>query len=320
MNSYEEIKNILVNIPEEQPIIISGHENADMDSIGASLALAHFLNDIGKKDVNVLISEKDMYKIMWFNNNKFISTNVEKENYVLIMVDVDRKQRLAEFESYFDKANIVINIDHHESNKKHAKYLLIDERISSTCEILFNLFSCFDKKLNKEIASLLYAGILTDTTCFSHRLTAKTMKIISSLLEYEIDYQYITKKTYLERSMLEIYALSKILNSIKYDVFHYVVIDKKEPVFSSLEYSMLFKKMVPILKNIQEVKVLGIFLIDGDKVFGEFKSNIDIDVSVLARELGGGGHRKSAGFTSSLSLEKILKISKKYIQESIANT
>ena len=115
--------------------------------------------------------------------------------------------------------------------------------------------------------------------------------------------------------MKEAKALSKILNKISLDVFHYVIIDRKDPVFSDLEYSMLFKKMVPILKNIEEVKVLGIFLIDEGRVFGEFKSNVDIDLSKLAIKFGGGGHKDSAGFESELPIEDILEISKEYIRK-----
>ena len=115
--------------------------------------------------------------------------------------------------------------------------------------------------------------------------------------------------------MPEIKALSTILENIKYDVFHYVIMDRKDPVFRSLEYSLLFKKMVPILKNIENVEVMGIFLIDNDKVLGEFKANTDIDVSKLAIKLGGGGHKNSAGFTSMLPIEDVLKMSKEYIKK-----
>ena len=72
MDSYKEMKNILEKIPEEKSIIIAGHENSDMDSIGASLAMAYFLENLGKKDITVLIEKKDMYKIKWFKNMKFI--------------------------------------------------------------------------------------------------------------------------------------------------------------------------------------------------------------------------------------------------------
>ena len=317
MNSYEEIKTVIEKIPNNQPIIIAGHENADMDSIGASLSIAYFLEKIGKEDVTVLLAEKDMYKIRWFNQNKFLAQYTQKSNYVFIMVDLNRKERLSEFESYFDNASLTINIDHHEANKRECKYILEDSVISSTCEIIFNLFSYFNYKLDKNIASLLYAGILTDTSGFSHRLTHKTLYIASKLLEYKIDYQYITKKTFLERTMPEIKALSKILDNIHYDIFHYVIMDRKDIIFRDLEYSLLFKKMVPILKNIEGVKVMGIFLVDNDKIFGEFKANADIDISKLAIQLGGGGHKKSAGFTSTLSLEKVLEISKDYIKKYI---
>ena len=220
MSSYKEMKNVLEQIPENQPIIIAGHENADMDSIGASLAMAYFLENLGKKDITVLIEEKEMFKINWFNNKKFITDESKKENYVFIMVDLNRKNRLGKFEDYFDKAKLTINIDHHESNKKESKYILENANISSTCELIYNLISLFDKKMDKNIASLLYAGILTDTTGFSHRLTPETLAIAGELLKYEIDYKYITKKTFLERTMPEVKALSKILENIKYDVFH----------------------------------------------------------------------------------------------------
>lgn len=317
MSSYEEIKKVIEKIPNNQPIIIAGHENADMDSIGASLSIAYFLEKLGKKDLTVLLAEKDMYKIRWFNQNKFLAQYTQKSNYVFIMVDLNRKERLSEFESYFDNASLTINIDHHESNKQEAKYILEDATISSTCEIIFNIFNQFDCKLDKNIASLLYAGILTDTSGFSHRLTHKTLYIASKLLEYKIDYQYITKKTFLERTMPEIKALSKILDNIHYDIFHYVIMDRKDIIFRDLEYSLLFKKMVPILKNIEGIDVIGIFLIDDNKVFGEFKANADIDISKLAIQLGGGGHKKSAGFTSTLPLEKVLEISKDYIKKYI---
>ena len=317
MSSYEEIKKVIEKIPNNQPVIIAGHEDADMDSIGASLSIAYFLEKIGKEDVTVLLAEKDMYKIKWFNQNKFLAQYTKKDNYVFIMVDLNRKERLSEFESYFDNASLTINIDHHESNKQEAKYILEDATISSTCEIIFNIFNQFDCKLDKNIASLLYAGILTDTSGFSHRLTHETLYIASKLLEYKIDYQYITKKTFLERTMPEIKALSKILDNIHYDIFHYVIMDRKDIIFRDLEYSLLFKKMVPILKNIEGIDVIGIFLIDDNKVFGEFKANADIDISKLAIQLGGGGHKKSAGFTSTLPLEKVLEISKDYIKKYI---
>ena len=280
MNSYEEIKNIIQNISNEKPIIIAGHENADLDSIGSSLALAFLLEKIGKKDISILLSEKDLYKIAWFDNKRLISSNIKKNNYVFIMVDLNRKGRLGEFENY-----------------------------------LIKQFNC---PLDKDIATMLYAGVLTDTAGFSIRMTPNTFNILSELLTYGIDYEYITKKSYLERTQLEISALSEMISNIKFDIFHYIIIDKKNPIFKDLEYSQLFKKMFPILRNIKEVKVLGIFLIDNENVYGEFKSNVDIDVSELARVFGGGGHRRSAGFTSILDINNILDISKKYIKASLS--
>ena len=319
MNSYNEIKQIISKIPDTKPIIIAGHENADQDSICSCIALANYLRKIGKEKIEVLISEKDLYKISWYYNNEFINTNISKDNYVFIMLDLNRKKRLGEFKNLFDSADFTINIDHHEQNQEESNFIFSDTSVSSTCEILFNLFKYFDCDIDKDIASLLYAGILTDTLCFSQRLTPQTLYIASELLKYDIDYTYITKKTFLDRSMDEIKALSELTQNIQYDGFHYVIMNRNNPIYSNLEYSLLFKKMTPILKNIEGIEVLGMFLIDADVVYGEFKSNINVDVSILANEFGGGGHKKAAGFTSKLPLENILKKSKEYIEKKKKN-
>ena len=141
MINYELLKNTIDKLPNDKIILLGGHENTDYDSIGSSYALTLFLNKIGKKTF-MLLEEKDLSKLDWFGNTNFIISNIDiSDNYNFILLDSNRKSRLGIFENYFDNAEITINIDHHENNSNESNYTFVDNKISSTSEIIFNLIN-----------------------------------------------------------------------------------------------------------------------------------------------------------------------------------
>ena len=181
MIDYNILKKV-INKLDDRVILVAGHKNTDYDSMCSSLAFTLFLNKIGKKTF-MLLEEKDLSKLNWFNKLDYILSEYSGDNYNFILLDSNRKSRLGVFEKYFDKASIKINIDHHEDNKKEADYIFVDENISSTCEIIYNLIK---DNIDKDIATLLYAGIASDTNSFYKRVTPSTMLCASKLLEYGI--------------------------------------------------------------------------------------------------------------------------------------
>lgn len=316
MVDYKKLKQVIEDLPNNEIILVGGHENTDYDSIGSTLALTKFLNKIGKKAF-MLLEEKDYDKLNWYDNYSFIISNINIDNnYNFILLDANRKSRLGVFENYFDNANKTINIDHHESNKGESDYIFVDENISSTSEIIFNLINIFENALDKDIATLLYAGIASDTNCFYKRVTPDTMITLSTLLKYNIDSSYIVKNVCKSVSMSESKVLSDMLANIKYDVFHYIVMNRNNPLYKDVDYNVIFKKLASIIYDIDEIKLIGLFLIELDgSVSGLFRSNCEIDVDELAIKLGGGGHKKASGFENNITIEEILNTCKKYIKK-----
>lgn len=312
MKEYNEIKKVIDQI--NGVIYIAGHENTDYDSICSSLALTRFLNLLGK-EAYMLLEEKDFEKLTWFQNYDYIKTVIEIEHYTFIQMDSNRKSRLGVFEPYFDHADMTINIDHHENNKKEANYILSIGEISSTSEIVYNLIQLFEKKMDQKIAALLFAGIVSDTYCFLQRTTSNTFSVASALLEYGISNQEIIKAVYLDKTEEEIKILSNMLSSIQYDEFHYIIMDREHELYKNADYNIMFKKCISTVQNISSIKLLGLFLIDGNQILGEFRSNCEIDVDDLAIRLGGGGHKKASGFTTTKDLKSIIEVTKMYLKE-----
>ena len=315
MVNYQELKQTIDNLPFNDNILIGGHQNTDYDSIGSTLALTRFLNKLGKKTY-ALIEEKDLPKLEWYGNYDYIISEYNSdENYNFILLDANRKSRLGIFEEYFDNASIKINIDHHEDNKKQCDYIFVDENISSTCEIIYNLLILFENALDESIASLLYAGIVSDSNCFYKSTTSDTLKVASDLLKFNIDGNYIIKKTCKSLSMDESKVLSDMMSNIKYDDFHYIIMDRNNDIYRNIDYNVIFKKCASTIYEISEIKIIGLFLkeLDGS-ISGIYRSNCEINVDKLATQLGGGGHKKASGFENNMSLDEILKITKEYIK------
>lgn len=316
MINYNELKKIIEELSKEEIILLAGHKNTDYDSICSSLALTIFLNKIGYKAF-MLLEENDIPKLNWYGKFDYVVSEFDINNkYNFLLLDSNRKSRLGIFEEYFDKANIKINIDHHEDNKNESDYIFVDKEISSTCEIIFNLLNLFKNKIDKDIATLLYAGIVCDTNCFYNRVTSNTMKTCSELLKYNIDSSYIIKSAYKNISMNETKILIDMLNNLKREIFYYIIMDRQNELYSNVDYSVIFKKCASYIYDIIDIDVLGLFLkeLDGS-ISGLFRSNCDIDVDELATSLGGGGHKKASGFENNMDIEEILNISKEYIKK-----
>ena len=315
MIDYKKLKEVINNLSNENLILLGGHKNTDYDSICSTLSLTIFLNKIGKKAL-MLLEEKDYDKLKWFDNFNFIISEYNgTDKYNFILLDSNRKSRLGIFEKHFDNASIKINIDHHEDNKNESNYIFVEENISSTCEIIYNLISEYENMIDKDIATLLYAGIASDTNSFYKRVTPNTMEVASNLLKYNIDSEYIVKNVCKNMTLDESKILADMINNIKYDGFHYIVLDRNNELYKGIDYSVIFKKCASIIYEISDIKVLGLFLKDLDgSISGLFRSNCEVDVDKLAKDLGGGGHKKASGFENNLDIDNILDISKEYIK------
>ena len=315
MNKFKKAYEALVNL-NNLPIYIAGHLKPDQDSVGSCLALAEFLKSKGK-EVYVLIEEKDKDILSWKGDYSLVVFDKKHERYNFIALDLNEKKRLGAFEKDFDQAEYKINIDHHQDNKYEADFTLSIPGISSTCEIVFEVIKNDGKQVfTKDVCDYLYAGMMNDTNCFTRRLSSKTMTIAQKVINYGADYVNIIKKTFSERTMYWFKALAKLVNEMKFDEFHYVVVDKELEEFKNLSHNNIVKQIAEELRKIEGIDVFLVLIKNGNTIVAKVMSNISSIADKLAAEFGGGGHKKEAGFTvCDMTVDEIISKAKEFLKK-----
>lgn len=310
-NNIEEIANILTNLSND--IIISGHKNADFDSMCSSLALAYSLKKLNK-NVTVYIESESIKKIDYFKLNDLLCNQFKSNNYTFIALDINRISRLpSNIEGYYHGANYKINIDHHNGNTTNADYVLSDSAIGSTCEIIYNIINKMNIKFDKKFSELIFTGIVSDTNLFSSNVSSNTFLIVSELLKNNIDSEFLIKKFYLEKTKDEMDIIMYINNNLENLGFHLVVLDMKNELFKKVSYSDISKNCIPFILNRNDIDILMVIMDYGNKKKGEIRSKNDFDVSKLAELLTGGGHTHAAGFSNKKTIKNIVEITQKHL-------
>ena len=153
-------------ILKSENIYIASHVQPDGDNLGSILALALALKKINRK---VFMVETDPIP----SDFKFLPgiEDIKKvDNYsdvdLFITVDSSDIDRLGHNKILIDKANFVINIDHHISNTNYGDINVVDSKSGSTAELIFKMIKVLDIEIDGDMGTCIYTGISTDTGSF----------------------------------------------------------------------------------------------------------------------------------------------------------
>lgn len=214
---YERITKRLFSA---ESVAVFMHINPDGDCVGSSLAMYAYLKNLGKT-VDVYVEKKEDIR-----ENLRILPNIEAigacegRHYDLgIALDCGSASRMgnASAKVYFDKCDERICFDHHETSEPFADETVF-ENVAATAQILYKFFKENDASaIDKDVATCLYAGLLTDTGAFAFSNTSdETLRIALELRSYGIDaYRLLYKLVKEERR--EIFELrNRVLGRAKF--------------------------------------------------------------------------------------------------------
>ncbi len=298
-------------IKREKIFVIGSHIQPDGDSIGSLLGLGLFLKDLGKKvylswGEEILIPPQ--YSFLPQNELIQLPKKLPKKIDVFIALDCADFSRLGQLEKVARKSKILVNIDHHLENTSFGDINLIDETISSVSEAVFWLTKEMGRKLNYQIALPLYVGIVTDTGKFQYsNTTPMTFQAAGELLKYEILPEYVFRQVYenfslsTQRLLGEILRKAQIKNGIVYST-----ITQKDLDFHKVSL-LETENFIDMLRAIKGIKLAVLFKeFEKGKIRVSLRSKGEINVEIIAREFGGGGHREAAGFHTKLNVNETL--------------
>ena len=173
-------KKIAKEIKKYNTIVIARHIGPDPDALGSSIGLKELiLNNFPKKQVYVVGAPASRFRYLG-NVDKL--PEIEYNKSLLIVTDTPDTKRIDGVD--YSKFSKVIKIDHHPFVEAFADIELIDDKASSASQLIIELAKKNNYKLNSDIASKLYLGVVADTNRFLYEYTSyKTLELVAWLIK-----------------------------------------------------------------------------------------------------------------------------------------
>ena len=295
------MEKIIQAIKEHSTFHIFGHVDPDGDCIGSQLGLARFLNQIGKKTYLYSKGKFERQEIKQFQNRFAETFAPDDKDGAVIIVDCSTAERTGFENEGIDRFPTVV-IDHHSSGEVFGDFRLVKPQASACTMLILDLIEAMGEKPSKEVAEFLMLGLCTDTGFFKHltetgawafeaaaKLTsygaspnkiyfdvngnkkAATLKLISQALERAT--QYLDGKLIITYETLE----------------DYETIPRECRDIDTVYLLLLATEGIQVAASVKED--------DPDKVTVGLRTRCEnIDLGSAAALLGGGGHKKAAGF------------------------
>lgn len=301
------LDSIKEKINEASSILILTHENPDGDAVGSSLGFMHGLKKLNKK-VDVFIPEVNkMYSFLpgFEELKKEIPEDAQYD--LCISLDSSDLERLGSFgKAWFEKIKNTVVIDHHITNQNFGDVNYVNAVASSTCQNIIVVLAALEVAINKDMATCIYSGMLTDTGGFRYNVQPETFEFVAMLLETGIDiatiYRNLFDLTTEPRTKLLGRALSRLelIEDGKIAFTYITGEDAQEFLCMDGDY----EGIVNYGRNIEGVEV-SIFFREKEGAYKvSLRSNDYVDVSRIASKYAGGGHIRASGFELKMSFDQ----------------
>lgn len=304
------LAEVLNQIGRRNRLVVTSHARPDGDSVGSVLACGQILRTMGKHaDVVLHDGIPHIYKPLPFSDSVQIVPSVGGEYDAAIILECDSVQRtrLAGLESHY-----LINIDHHSTARPFAHVNWIDPSASATAEMIFRLAREAGVKINAEVATCLYTGLLTDTGSFCFTGTnERTFALAQELVRCGADPARIAQNVYFSSPVAKMRLLGSALARLAVDgqlAWMYVTQQDMDSAGAADEDCEGLVNYALAMEGI-EVAVFFRELSDG-RYRVSLRSKGAVNVANIATRFGGGGHECASGCSMegplSVASERIL--------------
>ena len=292
-----ELRDAAERIQAANNIVVTAHVNPDGDAVGSTLALLLILRAMGKQARALLDDDipPNFTILPHINDIEHPVELSETEIHADLLVVLDTQPDRIGSVSKMVKAPI-LNIDHHITNEgKNVSWLFLNANAAATCEIIFDLIEFLPVALNEDIAHCLYAGIATDTGFFNYANTRpSTLRAAAVLIEAGVKPNVIAEE--MERkSLADFKGLCEALKTME---FFYD--GKVAGLFINEAVARLVDStegFIDQIRVIDGVEIAFVLTCKSEDLYRVSMRSRTVDVSKIARGLGGGGHIRAAGCT-----------------------
>lgn len=314
MINFEDLQS---RLKTKQNIVITAHANPDGDAIGSSLALYHYLQQLGHR-VNVIMPTEMPDFLDWMpgfssiwiyeRQSEQCKRIVEKAD-ILFALDYNNFNRTEHMETILSESKAYkVMIDHHLFPDDFAQAVLWRTSASSACELIYDYFALCNALDEVPMMGYecLYVGLLTDTGRFQYATSPHLFRIVADLSERGLNTNYITDQisnsyNYKRFRLLgySIYERLELLEDINTGI---IVLDQEDHKNYTIQRGDL-EGIVNFILRIREMKCAVLITERKDRVKLSFRSKGDFSVQEIChKHFNGGGHLNASGGQTRESL------------------
>lgn len=283
-------------------ILLFAHSRPDPDTVGANIALKLFLENQGKKVTIGCLDPfpenlRSLFDAEFFHPD---TLNLASYDVVIACDSVDRG-----FHTIISKLapnTVTVLIDHHPDIELTGDIITIDPEYSSSSELVYLFLQSQQVVIQKPIATALLLGLMFDTGAFQHaNVTAQVMQIASELIKRGAPAAKIAELIFSKQKVAALKLWGKAFERARLNphtgLLTTAIMEKDVRECEAMIDDIY--QVTTILSAVPEARyVLVLSERSENMVRGSFRSleHHGIDVSAIAKTLGGGGHKLASGF------------------------
>jgi phosphoesterase RecJ-like protein len=320
-------EQVIAHLRDDERFVLATHENPDGDALGSLLAMQGLLTALGK-DSAMFISPHDLplpreYRFLSLDGliQLPLADVAERTVVFLDCGNIDRNSAGV----LRDGAHL-LNIDHHHDNTRFGTLNYVVPDASCTAEIVWDLMHGLGVRPTPSVAEALYIGLITDTGRFMYENTGPRAHVMAAeLIEAGVDVPGVYRKLYEDVPAGKLALLGVALGQIqRFDAGELAIVALSAEDFERSDAEESYSEgIIDQLRALQGTKVAVLVreLSSGERK-GQHKVSLratgdDVDVSVIARAQGGGGHRRAAGFSTTLESQELVVFLREALAEQL---
>ena len=301
--------------------VLVTHENPDGDALGSLVAMQAVMRALDKDSVMFIGADEFPlpYEYAFFEFDGLVrDIPADLAQRTIVFLDCGNFDRNA---VEIGDATIV-NIDHHHDNTRFGTINHVVPEASSTAEIVWDLMQALDVPLTLPIAEALYVGLVTDTGRFMYENTGPRSHVMAAdLIAAGVDVHETYRRLYEGVPEPKLGLLTRALTAVeRYDDGRLTLARLTREDFAETGAEESYTEgIIDHLRSVQGTKVAALAReLTGEEQRGTSKVSLRatdcaVDVSLIARAQGGGGHRQAAGFATTMDRDELVAVEREQV-------
>lgn len=297
-----EFRTLQYVILKSKRLLLFAHSRPDPDTVGANLALAEYIKSCGK-DVDIACFDAfpdDLKKLA--DTEFFHPDQLDITSYDAVIVCDSANLGFEKLIDAIHENQVVVLIDHHPDITVQGDVVIIDSEYSSSSELVYLFFIAAQAKITKTMATMLLMGILFDTGGFQHpNVSPRVLEIASDLMKAGAPLAKITQAIFTHQNIKALKLWGRAFEKARLNEKNGMLVTAitQEDVEECGASADDIYQVASILSAVPDAK-FSMVLSERDN--GVIRASLrsmkqhNVDVSAIAHQFGGGGHKLASGF------------------------